>query len=156
MKRLALFFLSCLLCPAVTWGFPTEPSPNGAARVRQITSAYTEDPTKSIEQRVFLSTDALTFQGLYFDPNDACLPIDTEQVRILVAKASGEIVLYEKADSGHYDHSLSDYYRGFNFPFKTAGWTFPPGSYVWTVIAQDCTGTVWTALPYWNGFQVVE
>jgi len=150
--------LYCLLVmPPSAWGFPTEPSPRGAAKVRQITSAYTEDPTRGTEQRVFLSTDAIAFRGTYFDPNDACLPVDTEQVYVLVAKASGQLTHYMKADSGHYDTTiLSDYYRGFNLPFRSTGASFPPGAYVWTVIALDCTGTTHTVLPYWNGFQVVE
>jgi len=142
--------------PSVAFSFPIVPSPNGAALVKQITSAYTVDPTKGIEQRVFLSTDAIAFKGTYFDPNDVCLPVDTEHVYILVARSSGQLTHYMKADSGHYDPRLSDYYRGFNLPFLRAVASFAPGVYTWTVIATDCTGTVATVLPYYNRFQVLE
>jgi len=139
-----------LLTPTLGHAFPLNSSTSSH---RQITEAYTATST-GITQRTFKLSDSLNFKGTYYDPNPACLPIDTERVWVIVFAASGNLVLYQAADTGHYDGTLSDEFRGINLPLQRVGDVFLPGTYTYLYLASDCTRQFTTGLPYMNIFTV--
>jgi len=119
----------------VNQALQTFPSTSSPANVPQILNVVTLQGIGGSEQRTFLSTDFITFEATYVDPNPACAGVPPVLGQLLLFTPEGQLLFTFQAGSEAFSEGsksrllFSDLLPG----------TLPAGDYQCVFLVRDCT-----------------
>ncbi len=142
MKQVGCCLVIVAMLAGVAWADPT-----GTANLAQILNPSTHDTTTSLSrQRTFLTTDSIAFEALYYDPNPFCAGINPASTLLLLISQEGRLLFSFPASA--FNTTIGTRYRALFRSFASAGGIpLPPGTYRFTCLVTDCTGTFQVVLP---------
>ena len=128
MTTVAFVLGALWLLTGVAWA-----QPSGAANVPQILNVRTFKGVGGDEQRTFLTTDFITFEATYYDPNPDCVGESPVLLQLLLFNLEGQLLFTFGAGS----ENLGSGYRLLFldlFPLE-----IPAGNYQHLFLVRDCT-----------------
>jgi len=128
MTTVAFVLGALWLRTGVAWA-----QPSGPANVPQILNVRTLKGVGGDEQRTFLTTDPITFEATYYDPNPACVEAAPVLLQLLLFNVEGQILFTFDAGS---EISGSGYHLLFDD--QNSG-DIPAGNYQHIFLVRDCT-----------------
>jgi len=142
MTTVAFVLGALWLLTGVAWA-----QPSGPANVPQILNVRTfKGFPDGDEQRTFLTTDDITFEATYYDPNPACVGELPVLPQLLLFNLEGQLLPSFEAgsqDSGlGYRLLFTDLFPG----------DLPAGNYQHMFLVRDCTGVN----NFVSGFQTIR
>ncbi len=130
----AAFVLGALgLLTGVAWA-----DPSGAANVPQLLNVTTFQgtPAANTQQRTFLTTDPITAEATYYDPNPTCVGVAPVVRQLLFFNLEGQLLLTRE------DVSSTPLAPGSKYQvlsLSLAPGALQPGAYNLIFLARDCT-----------------
>lgn len=128
MTTVAFVLGALWLLTGVAWA-----QPSGAANVPQILNVRTLKGEGGDEQRTFLTTDLITFEATYYDPNPACVAAAPVVLQLLLFNIEGQLLF---AFGGGSEGLGSGYHLLFDD--QNPG-DIPAGNYQHVFLVRDCT-----------------
>jgi len=128
MTTVAFVLGALWLQTGVAWA-----QPSGAANVPQILNVRTFKGVGGDEQRTFLTTDSITFEATYYDPNPDCVGESPVLLQLLLFNLEGQLLFTFGAGS----ENLGSGYR-LLFDDQLPG-DIPAGNYQHVFLVRDCT-----------------
>ena len=141
MTTVAFVLAALWLRTGVAWA-----QPSGPANVPQILNVRTLGGAGD-QSRTFLTTDPITFEATYFDPNPACVGESPVLLQLLLFNLEGQLLFTFVVDGS------SDEGSGYRLLFndQSAG-DIPAGNYQHIFLVRDCTSTN----IFVSGFQTIR
>ena len=130
MTTVAFVLAALWLRTGVAWAQPT-----GAANVLQILNVRTLRGNGGDEQRTFLTTDPITIEATYYDPNPACVA----SVPVLVLR---QLLLFNLEGQLLFTFNASSFGSGPGYQLlfgDLAASSLPAGNYKLVWLVRDCT-----------------
>jgi len=128
MKTVAFVLGALWLLTGVAWA-----QPSGPANVPQILNVRTLKGEGGDEQRTFLTTDFITFEATYYDPNPDCVGELPVLLQLVLVNLEGQLLF--TFDGGSQDLGL-----GYRLLFTDLGpGGLPAGNYQHLFLVRDCT-----------------
>jgi len=128
MTTVAFVLGALWLRTGVAWA-----QPSGPANVPQILNVSTLKGEGGDEQRTFLTTDLITFEATYYDPNPNCVEAAPVLLQLLLFNLEGQLLF---TFSGGSISLGSGYHLLFEDTFPP---TIPAGNYQHVFLVRDCT-----------------
>jgi len=120
--------------------------PSGPANVPQILNVRTLKGAGGDEQRTFLTTNLITFEATYYDPNPACVGESPVLLQLLLFNLEGQLLFTFASGS-------EDLGSGYRLLFEDlAPGEIPDGNYQHIFLVRDCTNVN----IFVSGFQTIR
>jgi hypothetical protein len=135
MTTVAFVLAALWLRTGVAWAQPT-----GAANVLQILNVRTLAGAGGDEQRTFLTTDPITFETIFYDPNPDCVGDLPALLQLLLFNLEGQLLVtfFEGTASVNIDSLFLG--SGYEGPFVDLDpGVLGPGNYKVVWLVKDCT-----------------
>ena len=128
MKTVAFVLGALWLLTGVAWA-----QPSGPANVPQILNVRTLKGEGGDEQRTFLTTDFITFEATYYDPNPVCVEVSPVLRQLLLFNLEGQLLFT-------FDGGSQDSGPGYRLLFSDEiPGDIPAGNYQYIFLVRDCT-----------------
>jgi hypothetical protein len=128
MTTVAFVLGALWLLTGVAWA-----QPSGPANVPQILNVRTFKGAFGDEQRTFLTTDFITFEATYYDPNPDCVGESPVLLQLLLFNLEGQLLFTFDGDS----QDSGSGYRLLFTDLSSGG--LPAGNYQHVFLVRDCT-----------------
>ena len=145
MKRASWMKLTgvCLMAVAMTAGVAWA-DPTGAANVPQILNGVTLKGEGGSEQRTFLTTDLITFEATYYDPEAGCAGVEPFFVRWFLFNLEGQLIAGDApADSDPFAPESKYRLLFLDLPSNSLA----PDSYKFAFLVRSCDDAISVVLP---------
>lgn len=149
MKQAVFCLMVVALLPGVAYADPI-----GNANVPQILLGFTFNPSPISFQLTFLTTDPITFDATYYDPNPACAGLPPVFAQLFVFNLEGLFITEVSAVNGPRAAPFSSKYREIGVALSPG--TLAAGSYKFTFLVRDCLNTKSVILPELLTFRVIN
>jgi len=149
VKPIGFGVVGIAMLAGVAWADPI-----GAANLRQIVDGALRGQPGGGNWRTFLTTDTVSFEASYYDPNPACDGVAPTFVQLFLFTQEGRFVQTFDATSGADSPPFSKYRDLVKSFASVASIPLAPGSYKWTFLVRDCTNTKSVVLPEFVTFSV--
>ena len=127
MKTVAFVLGALWLLTGVAWA-----QPSGPANVPQILNVRTFKGVGGDEQRTFLTTDPITFEATYYDPNPSCVGEAPVLLQLVLVNLEGQLLFTFLAFS-------QDTELGYRLLFTNLGpGGLSAGNYQHLFLVRDC------------------
>lgn len=140
MKQAVFFLMVVALLPGVAYADPI-----GNANVPQILLGFTLNPSPISFQLTFLTTEPITFDATYYDPNPGCAGVPPVFAQLFVFNLEGLFITEVNADTGPLSAPFSSKYREL-FATLSPG-ALGAGSYKFTFLVRSCNDAFSVVLP---------
>ena len=136
MTTVAFVLAALWLWTGVAWAQPT-----GAANVLQILNVRTLKGAGGDEQRTFLTTDFITFEATFYDPNAACIGSLPALLQLLLFNLEGQLKVTFFENTATVNIGSEFLGSGYEGPFVDLDPSvLAVGNYKVVWLVKDCTG----------------
>lgn len=143
----------CLMIVALAAG-KAYADPIGNANVPQILLGLTANPSPISFQLTFLTTEPITFDATYYDPNPGCAGVPPVFAQLYVFNLEGLFITEVSAANGPLSAPFSSKYREL-FATLSPG-ALGAGSYKFTFLVGSCNNAFSVVLPELLTFRVIN
>ena len=147
MKQVGVCLMAVAMTAGVAWADPT-----GAANVPQILNGVTLKGAGGSEQRTFLTTDLISFEATYYDPEAACAGVAPMYVQWFLFNLVGKFI------AGPVPAGSEPFAPGSKYQLlflDLAPNSLAPDSYKFTFLVRSCDDVISVVLPEFLTIRVV-